>query len=281
MTTRRATYLLSSASVVCALAICPCSAAAQTGAEDVVAEQAADSAGEALPGAQTTQQTESASRFTPNLGQVFSKTFQDFRRLPSLDSAVILSLGGAASMVGHPSDARISRGMLGTDSKGFFDSGVHVGAAWVQMAGAFTTYSLGRATGSSKVTALGADLISAQIISQTVTQAIKFSAGRTRPDGTSYSFPSGHSATSFATAAVLQRHLGWKAGIPAYAVATYVAASRIETQRHYLSDVAFGAAIGIMSGRTVTLGRGNARFALSPAAAPGGAGVNFTWTPKK
>jgi membrane-associated phospholipid phosphatase len=56
-----------------------------------------------------------------------------------------------------------------------------------------------------------------------------------------------------------------------------VAASRIQTQRHYLSDVAFGAAIGIVAGRTVTIGHGNARFAVSPAAAPGGAGVNFTW----
>lgn len=280
MTTRRATSLLSSASVVCLLAVCPCVASAQTEAQDAVAQQVNDSVTDRLP-APDLEKTESEHAFKPSLGQVFSKTFQDFKRLPSLDSAVILSLGGAASMVGHPSDARISHGFLGSDSRGFFNSGVHIGAAWVQMAGAFSTYSLGRATGSSKVTALGADLISAQIMSQTLTQAIKFSVGRTRPDGTSFSFPSGHSATSFATAAVVQRHFGWKAGIPAYAVASYVAASRIETQRHYLSDVAFGAAIGIMSGRTVTLGRGNARFALSPAAAPGGAGVNLTWVGHK
>jgi membrane-associated phospholipid phosphatase len=281
MTTRRATSLFSSASMVCALALCPSHASAQTEpGPDVVAEQVTDRVDDGLP-EPVRERTESEPVFKPSLGQVFAQTLQDFRRLPTLDSAVILSLGGAASMVGRPSDARISHGLLGSDSKGFFNSGVYVGAAWVQMAGAFSTYSLGRATGSSKVTAIGADLISAQIMSQTLTQAIKFSAGRTRPDGTSYSFPSGHSATSFATAAVLQRHLGWKAGIPAYAVATYVAASRIETQRHYLSDVAFGAAIGIMSGRTVTLGQGNARFALSPAAAPGGAGVNFTWVGKK
>ena len=44
-----------------------------------------------------------------------------------------------------------------------------------------------------------------------------------------------------------------------------------------LSDVAFGAAIGIVSGRTVTIGRGENRFALAPMAAPGGGGVSFTW----
>ena len=279
MATRRHTFVFSTASVVYVLAMCPCVASAQTEAQESVAQRVSDSVDDRIP--DPAIQTASEPAFKPSLGQVFSKTFDDFKRLPSLDSAVILSLGGAASMVGRPADARISHGFLGSPSKGFFNSGAYIGAAWVQMAGAFTTYSLGRATGSSKVTAVGADLISAQIMSQTLTQAIKFSAGRTRPDGTSYSFPSGHSATSFATAAVLQRHFGWKAGIPAYAVASYVAASRIETQRHYLSDVAFGAAIGIMSGRTVTLGHGNARFALSPAAAPGGAGVNFTWVGKK
>jgi membrane-associated phospholipid phosphatase len=130
------------------------------------------------------------------------------------------------------------------------------------------------------VAVLGADLVRAQFVSQGVTQAIKLSVGRTRPDGTSMSFPSGHSASAFATATVLQRHLGWKAGIPAYGVAAYVAASRIQAQRHYLSDVAFGAAIGIVAGRTVTIGHGNARFSVAPAAAPGGAGVNFTWVGK-
>jgi hypothetical protein len=56
-----------------------------------------------------------------------------------------------------------------------------------------------------------------------------------------------------------------------------VAASGIQGQRHYFSDVAFGAAIGMVTGRTVTIGHGNARFAVSPAAAPSGAGVKFTW----
>jgi len=37
----------------------------------------------------------------------------------------------------------------------------------------------------------------------------------------------------------------------------------------------------MVAGRTVTIGRGEARFAVSPAAAPGGAGVNFTWVGRK
>lgn len=277
--TRRSTPLLATASVVCALTLCPCLASAQIEAGQQVSQNQTQTLHpDFTPSSSELPATH--SDFVPSLGQVFTKTLNDFRRLPSLDSAVILGLGGAASMLGHSSDNRLSHNLSGS-SNAFFSPGTMIGASTVQLGAAFATYSLGRATGHPKVAAIGADLVSAQIVSQTLTQAIKFSVGRTRPDGTSYSFPSGHSATAFATAAVLQRHLGWKAGIPSYALATYVAASRIETQRHYLSDVAFGAAIGMMSGRTVTLGYGKARFAVAPAPAPGGGGVNFTWVGKK
>jgi|SRR5687767_7484707 len=223
-----------------------------------------------------------ASDFTPSLGQIFADTLTDFRRLPSRDSAMILGIGGLAALAGHPSDARVSQSFSGSTSmRGPFSAGQTIGAATTQLAAAFATYSIGRVTGHPKVAMIGADLARAQFVSQAMTQVIKLGTGRTRPDGTSLSFPSGHSASAFATATVLQRHLGWKAGIPAYAVASYVAASRIQGQRHYFSDVAFGAAIGMVAGRTVTIGRGNARFEVSPAAAPGGAGVNFTWVGRK
>jgi membrane-associated phospholipid phosphatase len=159
-------------------------------------------------------------------------------------------------------------------------AGETLGGARTQLAAALATYTIGRVAGNSKVATIGADLISAQILTQSMTAAIKLSVGRTRPDGTQYSFPSGHSSVTFATATVLQRHLGWKVGIPAYGLATYVAASRVHDRRHFLSDVTFGAALGIIGGRSVTLGSGNARFSMSPAPAPGGAAVAFTWTPE-
>ncbi len=49
-------------------------------------------------------------------------------------------------------------------------------------------------------------------------------------------------------------------------------ASRLQENRHYLSDVVFGAALGVVAGRTVTIGHGNKRFALAPIIAPGGGG---------
>ena len=55
-------------------------------------------------------------------------------------------------------------------------------------------------------------------------------------------------------------------------LATYVAMSRMHDNVHYLSDVDFGAAVGEISGRTITR-HGPKNFALMPMIVPGGGGV--------
>lgn len=214
----------------------------------------------------------------PSLSQVFSSTAGDFRRLPSRDTLTWLGIGAALSAVAHTADASVTSSLSGSSRlDGTLGAGATIGGLPVQLGGAFATYAFGRMANRPQVATIGADLVRAQLLSQAVTQAVKLSVGRARPDGGRFSFPSGHASITFASATVLQRHLGWKAGIPAYAVATYVAASRIQDNRHFLSDVALGAAIGIVAGRTVTLGRNHARFALGPMAVAGGGGVSLAW----
>lgn len=214
----------------------------------------------------------------PPFKSLFGDTISDFRRLPSKDSLKWLGIGAAVAALGHSIDRPVTRQFSASPMlDGVFKPGKTLGGARVQVGGALITYAIGRATQSPKVTLVGADLIQAQVMTHMLTTAVKMSVRRTRPDGTQYSFPSGHASVTFASATVLQRDLGWKAGIPAYGLAAYVAASRVQEKRHFLSDVAFGAAIGIMAGRTVTVGHGNGRFAVAPTAAPGGAGVSFTW----
>ncbi|AWI25270.1 phosphatase PAP2 family protein [Flavobacterium pallidum] len=72
-----------------------------------------------------------------------------------------------------------------------------------------------------------------------------------RPDGTAYnSFPSGHTANAFAGAEFLWQEYKDKSvwyGISGYLVASGVGAFRIINNRHWLTDVAAGAGIGILS----------------------------------
>ena len=61
------------------------------------------------------------------------------------------------------------------------------------------------------------------------------------------SFPSGHTATAFATATCLAALLpAWSA--PIFAVALMVAAERVLENAHYLSDVIAGAGVGVLCG---------------------------------
>jgi membrane-associated phospholipid phosphatase len=106
---------------------------------------------------------------------------------------------------------------------------------------------------------------------------LKHTIQRERPDGSNdASFPSGHSASAFATATVLQRHYGWKVGAPAYALGGYIALARMAWNRHHATDVVMGAGFGIASARTVTMSVAKARFNVGVRPEVGGASVNFT-----
>jgi len=80
-----------------------------------------------------------------------------------------------------------------------------------------------------------------------VTYALKYSINEQRPNGGSQSFPSGHTSVSFSAAEFMRKRYGWEYGVPAYAAATFVAYSRVESRAHYLHDVMAGAGIGILS----------------------------------
>ena len=78
-----------------------------------------------------------------------------------------------------------------------------------------------------------------------VTYALKYIVKKDRPDHSdNHSFPSMHTSVSFTAAAFIQRRYGWKWGLPAYVLSTYVGLSRVYGKKHDWWDVAAGAAIG-------------------------------------
>jgi membrane-associated phospholipid phosphatase len=207
---------------------------------------------------------------------ILGSVVRDVGKLPSRHTAVVLGIGGLLTLAVHPSDRRLSNSASrSAPLDRALEIGDPIGNGWTQTGGALGTYVAGALLGSKRTQVIGADLIRADILNGILTTSIKVAADRRRPDGGRYSFPSGHASMTFATATVLQHHLGARVGAPAYSVAVYVAASRLQERRHYASDLIFGAAIGIVSGRTVTIGRGTRRFAASPVAARGVVALQF------
>ncbi len=95
-----------------------------------------------------------------------------------------------------------------------------------------------------------ADALSAVVMASMV-NGIKYTAKVERPDGSSKnSFPSGHTATAFMMATMMQKeygHLSPWVGYGAYSVAMTTGVMRMMNNRHWMSDVMAGAGIGIVA----------------------------------
>ena len=206
----------------------------------------------------------------------------DIAHLPSTPNLYIALAGGAGALVAHPFDQDFNIHLRShyTLVNDLYAPAKYYGDTPEQVALSVGTYAWGRIFDEPKVSHLGMDLLRAQALSEILVEPIKFATHRQRPDGSNYqSFPSGHSSVTFAAATVIERHLGWKKAALAYIIAAYVASSRMHDNRHYLSDVIFGAATGTIAGRTVTQhGRETwtNTWRVVPTVVPGGTAIMVT-----
>jgi membrane-associated phospholipid phosphatase len=185
----------------------------------------------------------------------------------------------------HPVDDEVNGKLAGSDAAGkFFAAGKYIGSWYTQVGVATGLYVVGRyvlphaegAPKTNKISHIGFDMVRALIVSQTLTQGIKIAVRRDRPTGECCAFPSGHASATFATAAVIERHFGYRGSWPMFLIASYVSTSRLHDNRHVLSDVLFGAAVGVSSGWTVVGRHGRSEFALTPVPVRGGMMVALT-----
>lgn len=218
---------------------------------------------------------------------LFYNLGDDLKHMPRMNSVYWLAAGGAGALAIHPADQSINQHLATSQSANiFFAPGSIIGQGYFILPAAAATYVFGRVDNKPRVQHLGMDEIEAGLLSEGFVEAIKVIVQRPRPTplpgqtttASGYSFPSGHATLTFAAATVLQQHLGYKAGIPTYLIATYVAMSRLHDNVHWASDVVFGSAMGVMIGRSVTWhGRNFYGYNITPLPMllPKGAGVMF------
>jgi len=209
-------------------------------------------------------------------GNPFKLSAGDFKNFFSRDTGKTLAYVAVVAVGSAPWDREgVNNGFnLPTT---VFQGGNVIGNFVFQIGAGFATYAGGKATGNKKLAYAGRDIVRAQLLSQSMVQTLKYTVRRDRPDhSNNKSFPSGHSASMFATATVLQNYYGWKIGAPAYALGGYVALARMAWNRHHATDVVMGAGFGIASARTVTMSMNKQKFTVGVQPQTGGASINFT-----
>lgn len=150
------------------------------------------------------------------------------------------------------------------------------------------TIAAGLIAGDSRIVRSGGRITAGLLVAGTTSSLLKAVVGRRRPNGGSgpyeirffsgqYGWPSGHTTMAFALATGVSDELhSTPASIALYGAATMTAWSRVNDNRHWLSDVLAGAVLGVtsaklMNGHWRVLGITGPRFLLGP----GTMGVNF------
>ncbi len=129
--------------------------------------------------------------------------------------------------------------------------------------GSAAVYLTGLATGSETIHRVGKELLQTLVYSGFVTTSLKVILGRSRPfknegafsfdpfkiDDEFISLPSGHTTIAFALSSVLAAEIdNTYASIGLYTLASLTGFSRMYDNKHWLSDVFLGAAIGTSTG---------------------------------
>lgn len=133
--------------------------------------------------------------------------------------------------------------------------------------GALGAYALSEALGLEREKAASLLTLESFVLTALMIEGIKYITGRERPNdtddkydfngpsGSNTSFPSGHSGHTFAVATTIAEIYGednpWVPWV-AYPAATLTALARVNDEKHWVSDVVAGAAVGYFISKMVT-----------------------------
>ncbi len=164
--------------------------------------------------------------------------------------------GGSISTIGiHQEDSKIQKDFASRPLGKTFDDIMNIGADPLVLAGAsLVTLSISELIDAKKVAITSGTMFEALTLTEIIALSLQFATQRTRPDGSKHSFPSGHTSGAFALAAVAETYYGPWVGIPSFALASLVGVARLDSNKHFASDVMAGAILGTL------MGLGTAKF---------------------
>lgn len=93
------------------------------------------------------------------------------------------------------------------------------------------------------------NLFISNLITAGITHGLKNLMNKARPDGSDYSFPSGHTAVAFTNAAVVYNEFHQTSTVMAYSAYVFAVTTgtyRVLNNKHWVSDVLVAAGIGIL-----------------------------------
>jgi membrane-associated phospholipid phosphatase len=150
----------------------------------------------------------------------------------------------------------------------FFDVFESFGNSAITIPALIGFYMYGRFGENEKVERTALLASESFLVTSLFTGALKIGMGRVRPsiagasgntfhapwvDGAGHSFPSGHTSTAFAIATVIANEYE---NVPlltpiSYGIASLTGLSRLNDEKHWASDIVFGAALGYFTAKTI------------------------------
>lgn len=166
----------------------------------------------------------------------------------------VMAAAGSLAMIESDPEMQISIGQHRTFNHKFDNIIDHSFSPYVLTGAPLLAYFIARQTDHPKFALAMESAFESVALTMAITLPLKFATDRSRPNGGKRSFPSAHAGASFAMASALSHHYGAKVGIPAFALASLVSWTRVDDDKHHLSDVLFGASLGAF------IGWGTAKF---------------------
>ena len=200
------------------------------------------------------------------------------------------AVGGLSAMMllDHPVQ-RFAQRNRGSESNDVARTVRHFGQPEVYATTTIGLLAAGLIANRPDITRAGGRLAASLAVAGLTVQVGKYAFGRPRPDESldadgytpfsgQVAMPSGHTATAFALATSLADdiHRPW-ASVGLYGLATAVAWSRVNDNRHWFTDVAAGALVGFTSAKLAS-GRWTVFGVRAPSLIAGPRGMGLGWS---